>query len=395
MAILEGPVLLTGEAGVRPVKKRMVTTDSLATITTAGYMNERELPQNVSPEDMLEVFYDWDDVAKSGTYGVFAVSVSNGTITLAEHESATGVNATLPTANNSIAVFSNTTGDIKLGAGTVSNAGSLQAGSSGTAGSLVSFPSTAAKGYIELAAQNNAGDHAISLVNASFGQASSIEIPDPGAATAKFILSESSISTQSIATGLSITGNNNVQTTGGGQFLAGSSGSAGHFASFPATAASGNLSLKAINNATGDFDTIISNAAAVAQDQTITIPDSGAATANFVLTEGTNTMGAGSLVVLDHATGTEAANAVTASGNSGVITTSALTTAGGASYAITWTNTAIAASSVVMLSLMGGSSTVKNVTLEATAGAGSSTLTIYNDDAAALDGTLIIGFAVF
>lgn len=95
------------------------------------------------------------------------------------------------------------------------------------------------------------------------------------------------------------------------------------------------------------------------------------------------------------ANGTEAANAVTASGLAGVITTSALTTAGGASYAITWTNTFIAAGSTILLTLMGGTNTVKNITLEATAGAGSSTLTIYNNTAAtALNGTLIIGYEV-
>lgn len=95
------------------------------------------------------------------------------------------------------------------------------------------------------------------------------------------------------------------------------------------------------------------------------------------------------------ANGTEAANVVTASGKAGVITTSALTTAGGASYAITWTNTQIAAASSIQLTLMGGTNTVKNITLQATAGAGTSTLTIYNNTAAtALDGTLLIGYVV-
>lgn len=95
------------------------------------------------------------------------------------------------------------------------------------------------------------------------------------------------------------------------------------------------------------------------------------------------------------ADGTEAANAVTASGKAGVITTSALTTAAGSSYAITWTNTQIAATSAIQLTLMGGTNTIKNITLQATSGVGTSTLTIYNTDAAApLDGTLLIGYQV-
>ena len=95
------------------------------------------------------------------------------------------------------------------------------------------------------------------------------------------------------------------------------------------------------------------------------------------------------------ANGTEAANAVTANGQAGVITTSALTTAGGASYAITWTDSFIVAGSTILLTLMGGTNTTKNITLEAVAGAGSATLTIYNNTAAtALNGTVIIGYQV-
>lgn len=52
------------------------------------------------------------------------------------------------------------------------------------------------------------------------------------------------------------------------------------------TTLSGALRMLAVDNASGDFDTIISNAAAVGQDQTITVPNAGAATANFLLSTG-------------------------------------------------------------------------------------------------------------
>lgn len=102
----------------------------------------------------------------------------------------------------------------------------------------------------------------------------------------------------------------------------------------------------------------------------------------------------GTVFLSSKATGTEAANAVTASGTSGVITTSALTTAAGASYAITWTNTFITTASIIVLSLMGGTNTKNTLQIKATAGSGTSTLTITNNNAAALDGTVIIGFMV-
>jgi hypothetical protein len=102
----------------------------------------------------------------------------------------------------------------------------------------------------------------------------------------------------------------------------------------------------------------------------------------------------GTVYLSSKANGVEAANAVTANGTSGVITTSALTTAAGASYAITWTNTFIASASIILLSLMGGTNTKNTLQLKATAGSGTSTLTLTNNNAAALDGTVIIGYIV-
>lgn len=102
----------------------------------------------------------------------------------------------------------------------------------------------------------------------------------------------------------------------------------------------------------------------------------------------------GTFYLSSKANGVEAANAVTASGTSGVITTSALTTAAGAAYAITWTNTFMTTASIIILSIMGGTNTKNSLELKATAGSGTSTLTITNNNAAALDGTVLIGYIV-
>jgi hypothetical protein len=75
-------------------------------------------------------------------------------------------------------------------------------------------------------------------------------------------------------------------TVAQGNLTAGSSGHAGTVASFPATASEGSLIVAAVNNGSGDFNTTISNAAAVGQSQVITIPNAGAATANFLLDTG-------------------------------------------------------------------------------------------------------------
>jgi len=96
-------------------------------------------------------------------------------------------------------------------------------------------------------------------------------------------------------------------------------------------------------------------------------------------------------------TGTVSANAVTINAQAGVITTGSLSTASGANAtAITLTNSFITASSVILCQLMGGTNTTLGVTFNAVPGAGSATITITNGNvaAAALNGTLIIGFAV-
>ena len=57
----------------------------------------------------------------------------------------------------------------------------------------------------------------------------------------------------------------------------------GEFLAYPTTASEGYLAMLAVSNTSGNFHTIISNAGAIAQSQTISIPDTGAATGNFIL----------------------------------------------------------------------------------------------------------------
>lgn len=88
---------------------------------------------------------------------------------------------------NHIACFTDTAGTVDDDSATAINAGNLQAGLSGTAGYLASFPATSARGSLRLVAANNAGDTVTQITNASFAQASVLTIPDPGA-TGNFCL---------------------------------------------------------------------------------------------------------------------------------------------------------------------------------------------------------------
>jgi hypothetical protein len=103
--------------------------------------------------------------------------------------------------------------------------------------------------------------------------------------------------TSTLGFGLTAATGNIVATSG--NLVAGSSGAAGTVGSFPSAATSGELLLAAVTNSGGNFNTTISNASSVGQSQVVSIPDSGAATANFILSAnaGTQHITAGALQV--------------------------------------------------------------------------------------------------
>lgn len=272
MGIIQLPLPIAANSGVTPNIKTMTTTDNLATITAAAYLNSVNLEgYPVATTDELHVLYSFNPVTNVGTLGIFGVSISNGVITLVEDASTNAVTYTPPSIANHIAVFSNTTGNVADDAATAINGGNLQAGLSGTAGYLASFPATAAKGSLRVTAVANTGDTLVTLSNALHGQASVYSIPDSGASTANLILSKTT-GTQHITVG-------SLQVDGG-NLTAGISGAAGTLTSFPATAANGSLIVAALN-AGGAFNTTIRNSA-MAQSTVYSIPDVGASTGFIV-----------------------------------------------------------------------------------------------------------------
>lgn len=223
MGILTINTNSTGQIDVNPRRVTIMTTDSLATVTTAGYLNPISLQgYNIYPTDVIEMLYAYNTSTKASTLGFFQPTITAGVITLDVWENAGGA-VQLPVVDGDFAIFNGTTGQIKDGgyspsdatktkvamaygavtlnhisvfadtAGTVTertaataiNSGDLQAGLSGTAGALVSFPLTASKGSLKLSATANSGDTVTNITNAAMGQATTLTIPDPGGATAK------------------------------------------------------------------------------------------------------------------------------------------------------------------------------------------------------------------
>lgn len=324
---------MAGTPGIKPNFKYMTTTDSYATITAAGYLNQPALEVTpVGQGDVIQCLYSVTIPQGTSTYGVFTVSIAaaTGTITLVPWGGDSGV--VLPTIANHLAVYTNTTGTIGEDAATAINGGNIQAGLSGTAGTVASFPGTASKGSLVLAAVANTGNTATTISNVAMGQASVISIPDPAGATADFVLAPAALVSANL-----------VQASGTAGLVA----------------------------------------------------DSGLATANVVSKTAANVFSGSGQITLAKVSATESGNAVTASGNAGFITTSSLTTAAGSTYSITWTNTKITATSVIGLTIQGGTNTVQSIQFSCVPGTGTATLVISNiGPTNALNGTIIIGYSV-
>ena len=267
------PTQLPGSVGINPNFKFMVVGDNLATVTTAGYLNQVNLESYpLQSTDLISAFYNFNPVTQAGTYGLFGVAISNGVITLSQASFAGEV--TLPTIPGHIATYTNVSGGLSEDAATAINGGNIQAGLSGTAGTLASFPATAAKGSLVLAGVANTGNTNTTISNAAMGQATVVSIPDPGVTTTNFILANSA-AFQVIAGGLQV--NSGGLAAGSGTLGGGSNG----IESYSPTAHMGGIELVAINN-TGDYITQISNTA-MGQGTIVSIPDPVNVAARFLV----------------------------------------------------------------------------------------------------------------
>ena len=196
MAILNIQLGQVGLDGVSPRLCYMETTDTIAQVTTVGYLNSSYAQgYYFNPSDIVFV----STVASPGASpvsGVFEVAKSGTNWSLQSPGQPGSV--TLPTIANHLAIFTNTTGNLSEDAATAINAGNLQAGLSGTAGYVASFPATAAKGSLRLVAVANTGDTLVTISNALHGQATVYSIPDIGAATGGILVSTTALRTKSV-----------------------------------------------------------------------------------------------------------------------------------------------------------------------------------------------------
>ena len=69
MGIIQAPAVNPGQVGVIGAIKFMTTTDSLSTITTAGYLNQIDLAVNpILASDILGITFNFNTNTQSGSF---------------------------------------------------------------------------------------------------------------------------------------------------------------------------------------------------------------------------------------------------------------------------------------------------------------------------------------
>jgi hypothetical protein len=112
LGIIQPPQVLPGQVGVIGAIKYMVTTDSIATVTTAGYLNNLDLAVfPIAASDVLGITYSYNTQTQSGIFTFANITITNGVITIAEMVSPG--NVLLPVVSGDFAIFNGTTGQIK------------------------------------------------------------------------------------------------------------------------------------------------------------------------------------------------------------------------------------------------------------------------------------------
>lgn len=236
MSIVSFTTDVAGQIQVNPRRVKIISTDSLATVTTAGYLNAINSEGfALYKTDIIDMIYLFNKATGAGTYGEFLPSISGtGVITLVQFVSPGDV--TLPVVSNDFANFDGTTGKIKdsgyspsdatktkvvmAGSATVvnviahftdtagtiddtaadvSNLGNISAGASGTPGTLSSFPATATNGSLVISALNAGGAFTTTIRNSVMGQSTVYSLPDIGASTGGIVVSTAAVRLKSVA----------------------------------------------------------------------------------------------------------------------------------------------------------------------------------------------------
>ncbi len=171
-----------GLVGVQPQIIYIDTSDTVAQVTTAGYLNSSISQGFTYNTKQMALIYttdagpDWYEITINPA----------GVITLVP--SVNPGNVLLPVGINRIASFTNAAGQIGDVAATINHLGSIAAGTSGAPGTFISFPAAAASGTLIVAASNNVNAFNSTITNTAIGQATVYALPDAANANARILV---------------------------------------------------------------------------------------------------------------------------------------------------------------------------------------------------------------
>lgn len=189
MPILNVQSLQIGLVGVTPSLSYIATDDSQSDILATGYLNAIVAGGTSFQMPGVAIVSTIESAGAEVKVGMYQISHSGVNWSLINPSNSGDIS--LPTIVNHIATYTDVNGALGEDAATAINGGNIQAGLSGTAGFVSSFPSTASRGSLRVQAVANSGDTVTTISNVAMGQASAISIPDPGNALARFLVAAS------------------------------------------------------------------------------------------------------------------------------------------------------------------------------------------------------------
>lgn len=218
MPILNIQNVQIGESGISPGFIFIDTNDTLAEVTTAGYLTTANQTFGIPLSEAQMALVTTKTTPNSQHTNTSLLSVVRSGSAWSLTEAFGPGNVTLPTIANHLAVYTDTEGTLSEDAATAINAGNIQAGTSAVAGYLSSFAGTGAFGEFRFKGVANSGNFIVNFSNAAMGQDTTISVPNPVNATATTLLSTAAITAGNMVVASATSG---VLSDSGAKILAG------------------------------------------------------------------------------------------------------------------------------------------------------------------------------
>ena len=181
-SVSTGVIEYTGQIGTN-IRTAKISTNALySEVVSPGFCN------HIFGDGVI-LDTDWFEINFKGGQALFKATIDSlKVVTLYPL-----TNYVIDPVADHIAVYADAIGGLTADANPAVNLGNIQAGKSGTADSLISYPPTVNSGFMAITASNNAGDYSVNLTNTFYGQPTNLSIVDPLVANGSILSSANPI----------------------------------------------------------------------------------------------------------------------------------------------------------------------------------------------------------